>query len=339
MDNSIPVFDEIQYKELRPWLPAFQYDEMFEAMHIEIKLVLPDTSFHYKINFYRPFNNKTTYYNKLLTNETEKYCQKIIRQIADQEDIKVQKYLLTDTLNKKLKSRLRDLGKLIKERQFDLAFINPKKTSFDLDQENKSNTYIIHFLKVCYIKIFLEIQHVFKDLINPLMITEDFYTQLTHEPVPDNLFITEVQAPFAIECIEDITKPPHPKPTDISFMSFTYKGLAKESDKLNDLHDNLKKNNFIANDTTLVNFKKVFSGKEITTPIIWTGNQSELYYFIQLIYTKYKLVEDIKQKQWKVARKCFVLPDGSSFDNDKLRRSKIPQSTKRLVEHAVELLK
>jgi len=52
MDNSIPVFDEIQYKELRPWLHAFQYDEMIEAMQIEIKLVLRDTFFHYKIDFY-----------------------------------------------------------------------------------------------------------------------------------------------------------------------------------------------------------------------------------------------------------------------------------------------
>ena len=141
MDNSIPVFDEIQYKELRPWLHAFQYDEMIEAMQIEIKLVLRDTFFHYKIDFYWPFNNKTTYDNKLLTNETAKYSQKIIRLIADREDIRIKKYLLNDALHKKLKSRLHDLGKLIKERQFDLAFINPKKTSFDLDQEHKSNTY------------------------------------------------------------------------------------------------------------------------------------------------------------------------------------------------------
>ncbi len=339
MDNLLPIFDEIQYKELRPWLPAFQHDEMFEEMLSEIKLTPPQTSFHFKMDFYRPFNNKTTYYHKLLTNETDKCSSAIITLISNKKDIKVRKYLLDLILKKVIKSRLSDLGNLIKDRHLDISYINPKTSTFDIDPDHKSDTYIIHLLKVCYIKIFLEIQQVFKDLRPTLLIPVDFYTQLIHEPVPDNLFITEIQPPISIEGVEEQSVPPNPTPKDISLMSFTYKGLAKESDKLNDLHDNLKKNNFIAKDTTLVNFKKVFSGKEITNPIIWTGNQSEFYYFIQLIYTKYKLVEDMRQKQWKVACMCFILPDGTFFDKDKLRRSKIPKSTKHMIEHAVDLLK
>ncbi len=338
MDNLLPIFDEIQYKELRPWLPAFQHDEMFEEMLSEIKLTPSQTSFHFKMDFYRPFNNKTTYYHKLLTNETDKCSNTIITLISDKKDIRVQKYLLDLILKKALKSRLRDLGTLIKDRHLDLSYINPKTSTFDIDPDHKSDTYIIHLLKVCYIKIFLEIQHVFKDLRPTLLIPEDFYTQLIREPVPDNFFISEIQPPISIESVEVQSVPPQPTPSDISLMSFTYKGLAKESDKLNDLHDNLKKNNFIARDTTLVNFKKVFSGKEINTPIIWTGNQSDFYYFIKLIYSKHDLMEDLKQKQWKVACSCFLQLDGKPFDATKIKFMKTPKLTRELIEHAVELI-
>lgn len=37
------------------------------------------------------------------------------------------KYWLEDTLNKRIKTRLKDLGKLIKEKDYALTYIDPKK--------------------------------------------------------------------------------------------------------------------------------------------------------------------------------------------------------------------
>ena len=62
----------------------------------------------------------------------------------------------------------------------------------------------------------------------------------------------------------------------------------------------LKRKNLIGNSTDLKDFRKVFSGEAIDKPIIWTGNISELSYFIKQLHNELKLVEDLKQQQWAV---------------------------------------
>ena len=110
-------------------------------------------------------------------------------------------------------------------------------------------------------------------------------------------------------------------------------------DNLTNLWDSLKNNNFIAADTDPRAFKKVFSGNQITKQIVWTGNPSEFAYFIKLIYNVHQLVEDLKQKQWRVACKCFVQANGTPFDRSKLRTLKMPQLSHKQLELAVDNLK
>jgi hypothetical protein len=130
-----------------------------------------------------------------------------------------------------------------------------------------------------------------------------------------------------------------PEPERISFESFRYKGYDNNYDNLTYLFDSLKKNNFIADDTDSRTFKKVFSGKAITKPVVWTGNPSEFSYFIKLIYTINQYVEDLKQRNWEVACRCFIQADGTPFDRSKLRTLKKPQRSYKQLELAVDNLK
>lgn len=120
--------------------------------------------------------------------------------------------------------------------------------------------------------------------------------------------------------------------------SFTYKQLPKGSQKINYLWNGLKKNKFINPSTTATHFIKVFSGNELTKPIIWTRKPSDFYYFIYLIYTKYHLVEDVRQKQWEIACKCFVQEDGIPFERKKLKGLDRPALTGAILDEIVECL-
>ena len=142
-----------------------------------------------------------------------------------------------------------------------------------------------------------------------------------------------------IEANEIPIKKEELKLTVNSFHSFTYKQYNTNPDKLTDLCDSLKKSKFISKETSASNFKKVFSGYEIKSPITWTGNVSEFYYFIKLLYTKHKLVGDLRQNQWKVACKCFCRPNGDYFEHEGLRKNQAPKSTSLLLESIVSLLK
>lgn len=337
MSNQTTLLDEILYQGQRPWLEKNTLDEKFASKFRTLKEASTDYQFLYEINFIRPFDNKTKYYSKLILNTVKKDVENLYNLISKDDTENLIRYWLNDTLNKRLKTRLKDIGKLIKEKDFQLIYIDPKKDSFEIDQVHKANTFIIQLLKLAYMQLYLEIQDAFNLWIDDKLEIDDFYTQLLLEPVPNIHYLTKIQT-IEIETIKAPSKKQVLQPTVNLFHSFTYKQFIKHPDKLTDLCDSLKKNNFICKETQLSNFKKAFSGDEIKTPVIWTGNVSEFYYFIKLLYLKQNLVLDLKQNQWKVACKCFIKPDGTIFDHQGLRKNQAPKSTGHLLESAISLL-
>ena len=338
MSNQTKLLDDILYKELRPWLGKNSLDQKYASKLSSAKEASTDFQFKYEINFHRPFDHKTKYYSKLILNNVKAECVRLVELIKEDNNENLIKYWLEDTLNKRINTRLKDLGKLIKEKDYALTYIDPKKTSLELDQTHKANTFIVQHLKLAYMQLYLEIQDAFSTWIDDKFILEDFYTQLLLEPVPDKHFLKPVQV------IEVESKPLPAAKTETaaaanSFHSFTYKQLNTNPDKLIDLWDSLKLNHFISKSTTQLNFKKVFSGGEIKTPIEWTGNISELFYFIKLLHNDLKLVEYLKQQNWEVTCLCFIDSNGNPFDRSKFRSQKRPASTGDKIDKIVELLK
>ncbi|TKK65415.1 hypothetical protein FC093_20100 [Ilyomonas limi] len=119
--------------------------------------------------------------------------------------------------------------------------------------------------------------------------------------------------------------------------SFTYIHYNTQPGNLTDICNALKKHKLICANTQLTSFKKIFSGTPIQTPIIWTGNASDLYYFITLL-CKQKKVEDLKQKHWDVTIKCFVDQAGNAFTKSQIKGLKKPQTTAAIIEKAVNVL-
>ena len=338
MSNDTITLDEILYKNQAPWLPENASNEKFVSKIHEVKQHVPAFQFKNSIEFERSINAKTKYYSKLIINESIATINQLYEILAADDNHQIKAYWIDKILERKLKARIRDIGKLLKDKDYDLKYIDPKKTSFDIDQNHKTDTYIMQLLKVAFIHIYLELQEAFKDSIGDILIVNDFYTQLLFEPVPNTHYLKEITV---IEIEEKPVKSTEkqPKPQDVVLTSFTYKQLATNPDNLTNLHDSLKHKHFIAQNTSLTNFKRVFSGKEVTTPIEWTGNISELYYFIKLIHTEHKYVDDLKQKQWEVTCLCFVQEGGESFDRTKFRGQKRPNTTGDKLDSIVELLK
>lgn len=338
MINETKILDDILNDSLRPWLEQNSLDEKFASKLRSVKQSSTDYNFLYEIKFLRPFDHKSKFYEKLIFNTLKANVEKIFNIISEDITEDLILYWLDNTLNKRLKTRLKDIGKLIKEMDFSLRYIDPNKLSVEFNQAHKANTFVIQLLKLAYMQLYLEIQDAFSTWIDDKMIIEDFYAQLLLEPIPDNSFLTKIQI-IETEVNEKPVLKKKFEPTVNLFHSFTFLGLAKNSDKLVDLCDSLKKNNFISKDTTVSNFKRVFSNTEIKTPVIWTGNISELFYFIKLIHKIHKVVKDLKQKQWEVTCICFVDADGNSFERSKFRSMKRAELTADLLEELVMYLK
>ncbi|MBX2913234.1 MAG: hypothetical protein KF717_13735 [Cyclobacteriaceae bacterium] len=338
MSNQTKILDDILNQGLRPWLEKNSLDDKFAPKLRSLKDTSTDYPFRYEINFLRPFDNKTKYYSKLILNTVKSDVERLYNLISEDHTENLIRYWLDDTLYKRLKTRLKDIGKLIKEKDFQLVYIDPKKASIELDQAHKANTYIIQLLKLAYMQLYLEIQDAFSTWIDDKLVIEDFFTQLLLEPVPNEKFLTEIQT-IEIEATEKPVRKQTPPPTVNSFHSFTYKQINTAQEKITDLCSSLKFNNLISQDTTVPNFKRVFTNSEIKTPVVWTGTISELFYFIKLIHNDLKLVENLKQKQWEVTCQCFVDTEGNPFDRSKFRSQKKPKLTAAKIEKSVSNLK
>jgi hypothetical protein len=332
MKNQSLVFDRIIKGNLSPWLDCNEQEKKFVRIIRDVKPAESRFQSHYEIDFYRCFNFKTRYYRKLITYEANSYCSQVIEWIRSKKEPSIVKYYLNRNFYK-LKLLLREASRLIKTNDYDLKYIDPYKLSFDDKLNKNANAYVIQLLKTALLKIYLEIQEYFKTYLSSddYMEIEDLYLQVLSEPIPAETFIKRESE--KCESVE-MDKFPIPRPKSFKFDRYeTNPGV------LNDLLAALKHYFLVDKKSFVCDFKKIFSGGEITNPIYWTGNYSELYWFIHLIYSKYKFVEDLKQQQWKVACYCFVRADGSRFDPVKLRNLKRPRLTGAKIERAVRLLK
>jgi hypothetical protein len=212
MSNVPTVFEEIIHGSLRPWLDSNKPDAKFAPMLSSVKAVNPNFHALYEIDFIRPFNNKTKYYHKLIINEANNYCNLIVELINEDKNEQLMKYWLNDTLNKRLKTRIKEVGKLIRENDYSIVYINPHKLTYQEDFDHKTDTYIFQLLKVALIKSFLEIQEAFKFLINDdILIEDDFYTHLLIEPIPDKSYLKPVPKPIIVE---DAATPEYSRPAN-----------------------------------------------------------------------------------------------------------------------------
>ena len=110
----------------------------------------------------------------------------------------------------------------------------------------------------------------------------------------------------------------------------------KKHHNLLDLKKSLINEGFISEDTKLGVFKKIFSGKEISTRVVWIATPTDLGYFIKQL-NKSKLIEDMKQDHWIAVIKCFVDKKGNSFIRKTLNGSKIP-ATKNKINSVLKTL-
>lgn len=94
--------------------------------------------------------------------------------------------------------------------------------------------------------------------------------------------------------------------------SFERNGVDYKNDNIGNACSILRSMQYIEGTTTLPDFKKIFSGKEVANKINWTGNINELRYFIKQLIDKKKILKP--KEYWQVAINCFNCKNKSGDD-------------------------
>ena len=114
-------------------------------------------------------------------------------------------------------------------------------------------------------------------------------------------------------------------------LSFCYSDKLAHRVTLNKLYSTLIFEGLISKETEELHFLSLFQNKEVENPVAWTGNVSELKYFVEIINRKELHFEDKVTYKWRIAVKCFIKVSSRTLKKityTDLRTYKITNSTR-----------
>jgi hypothetical protein len=360
------IFDNILFGELAPWKPENNSETRFRDIlnnQVRVNKDKPEQFFKALLNSFKDysinlkidhlpnserianlakfaevqtnfsslvlpafFNKATEFYAYLINNETIRIRAAIAANVSKAKTTIDKEYQIVS---------------LLKNLDYTIEQVAQKTYN------DKLSTYVLIAMKISLFRLYEEIKSVYPDFIGSEAlsvheIANYVAPDFEHEKNVQNSISFQIsqflQAVQATPVNEESTSSRKPQPVEIAYCSFTYKHLNTQPEYIKDLFDSLKSNQFIDKSTIYIDFKKVFIGDQVLKPVIWTGNISELHYFIKLIHNINKSVIDLKQHQWEVACKCFIKPDGTAFDRAQLKEQKKPKATATILEQAAQQL-
>lgn len=317
--------ESIVIGDLRPFKQDSKGDDFYSPAFRGLVLVEPKFQPCYKINFPAPLlSPKTKYYKRLIDNDITNKLNELFELLdGNGADLIL---FHRKKLFELIKSHLESIQKYIDFNQHNLSEITSRYADFSINLQHSECTYIFNYMLTALIRCYIEFQARYKLFIDEdrQFSISDFYTQILKRQMPENTFITENPEIIHIEEAPIVSGEKKSQPK-AEVLSFVYVHLGNNPEAITDLFNSLKDvAGLIDSRTRLVDFKKVFSGKEVTTPILWSGTPTELYFFIKYIHNVQKSVEDARKQQWAIACHCFIGENEVRFDKSKLKSLKDP---------------
>lgn len=113
-------------------------------------------------------------------------------------------------------------------------------------------------------------------------------------------------------------------------IGFDYKFKHTHPENLKDLFQSLNSHTLIDQETSAYkDFERIFISKPILKRILWTGSNSEFYYFIRKIFN-HKSFNISKGNIWNISTNCFIVIDrnGKEYPSTSMKSWKNPSIKK-----------
>ena len=315
--------------ELRPDKADNKTDDFYEP---EIRSLQPITKTfpsHFQINFIKPvMSAKVQYYkafiDSIISNELNSKFD--LLQDANENLVAYHRKMMQEKVDNYLNETL----SLINRANYNLSEILASQIDYSVDLQRKECTYIFYYLILSLIRCYMEFQIHFSNQIeeSKKRDVEYFFVRVLKISKPEKVGISEIQS------IDEVVEPT--KKIDQPAVYFKYKYLAKKSDYIKIMFDELKATKRISEDSSLTEFKHLFNGIKVDQPIQWIGLKSDLFY----LFKQLKKLMDVPHecRYWEVIDNAFVDENGVPFGAVSLRDSKIAKTTQSKIESIAKLM-
>lgn len=192
MSFEFKVFNEIVTGSLRPWIAKDKSEQMYKSALADVQQSYYTFQPLYQLEFTKSLSVKRDYYLRLADNEATDYLNffkaKIDQSINDDARI----YLVTSALQKVLPSKLNRISRLISDYDYTPAQYDPTLKRLSKDILLADGSFVFHYLKHSFIRLYLEIQDNYKDFVaDEIFSAEDLYLKFFNEAEPEASIIVE----------------------------------------------------------------------------------------------------------------------------------------------------
>lgn len=328
------TIDSIIRLDLCPLRETKQGNDYYEPKLRELGKVEEKFSRNYNIEFNAPeVSAKVRYYRKLIDNAitTE------LNDFFSKTNSNTLALFYRKSILGLVQTGLKEIREIIITNNLDLdaLFISRDYSGALYINEN---TYIYHYLVLALIRFYMEFQQHFIDYIeeSKQRTIDSFFVEILQWRKSDYVNITLIPT-LEITPVNEVKKDKKVKDSH-SIVGFIYTKQKENPEAITDLMNCLKKNNFIDINTSISDFKHLFSGKSVETPIRWTtyfGGLLDL--FRQL--NEHKLIKYEGNNIYKIVCACFVDKDGNKFDEVKFKFGKPSKNIHLNISKAVDLMR
>ena len=318
------AIESILYFDLNPLRPDKRSEDYYRPAYRELGTVNEAFDAHYQIAFNAPrVSTKVLYYERFINNAITTELNKLLtdEQLSGNIVLFYRKKLFDSVCG-----YLSDIKDIINKNDLDLDALLITKDYSKMLQQNEC-TFIFHYLILALIRCYMEFQQHFYSYIeeeNKLVSIEDFFVQILQWRMPSKVGIEEI---LHVEVnADEQPQKKNRKKAAAPVLSFKYQNKeGKRTDNISVFIDQLQDNGLVPKTQSKPSIKQLLTGEMVKTPIIWSGNLSDLPYLFKLLVNDkkvLKLPEGITI--WQVVSACFIDESGKHFDKEKLRKQKDP---------------
>jgi excisionase family DNA binding protein len=189
LDYRFPLFDSLLQGKMNPLLSENNADAGFR-LRLQNQIVenARDKG-AYTLTFVKWVHPKTDYYRRLLLGETFAYCNELTACLREETNRQIRAYYREMILDRHLVTCLQRLGEVITESGLKLSSLSqpaPEDTTDSL-----ASCYVLHLLKVCLAKAYLEVQRELSDVVVIPQTELMLYSAYLHELPPVRTFLVK----------------------------------------------------------------------------------------------------------------------------------------------------
>jgi len=190
MNPSLTDFHRILFLDLMPWQTRDWPAAKFKELNHNLIPNLPQIQPFFKVEFGKALSPKRIYFNSIIDSASNKYLNEIFQIHGTIKDAREYKYWAHLELTKTLAAKLNETEETISKMNLHLEKLSPSLKSQSDDPNHQDEIFIIQTLKHYLIRLYMEVQELFKDhLPDPFKTEEEIHQIFFSEHQIPNTFI------------------------------------------------------------------------------------------------------------------------------------------------------